>query len=216
MSIYVTSAFWFAVFGLFHSLAAQEFFKRFLERSVGAVFVTYYWRLIYCAISYYLLYYLAWSFIVKVDMTPVFVYPLWLLNICALLKIFGFGLHVWACVQLDYFEFWGLKQAYRGITISNATPKQPLRIAGTDRLEQKGAYAFCRHPALTGVFLFIASTPMSAPLLWLLLLFVIYCVIGSHFEERHLVERFGDQYRDYQRNVGAFFPKWRQLRLTKN
>ncbi len=42
-----------------------------------------------------------------------------------------------------------------------------------------------------------------------------YLVIGTFLEERKLVVEFGDQYRQYQREVPMLFPvKWMKKALT--
>jgi protein-S-isoprenylcysteine O-methyltransferase Ste14 len=41
-------------------------------------------------------------------------------------------------------------------------------------------------------------------------MYCIYMVIGAYYEECRLLRIFGDQYRSYRRNVGAFYPNLRQ------
>jgi len=72
-----------------------------------------------------------------------------------------------------------------------------------------GPYRLVRNPMYTGVLLFGVS--LGAALgTWLLpfLAVVIFAMfaIRTRIEERYLIERFGDQYRDYMERVGPFFP----------
>ena len=51
---------------------------------------------------------------------------------------------------------------------------------------------------------------------WLLpvagtVVFVLF-VLRTRTEEKYLIERFGDPYRDYMQRVGRFFPKLTALR----
>ena len=43
--------------------------------------------------------------------------------------------------------------------------------------------------------------PVAASLMFTLL------ALRTRTEERYLIERFGDQYRDYMKHVGRFFPR---------
>jgi len=83
------------------------------------------------------------------------------------------------------------------------------------KLIHDGIYRVIRHPrylsAGVGVIantLFINYAGMY--ILILLLLPVGYLMIV--FEERELIERFGDEYRNYQRGVPRIIPRWRRTR----
>lgn len=77
------------------------------------------------------------------------------------------------------------------------------------RLAKKGAYGVVRHPMYVSYCLFFVGLPLA---LLNALLFVTlfgipgYCGIAKA-EEEILLKRFGDEYRDYQEEVGMFFPK---------
>jgi len=47
---------------------------------------------------------------------------------------------------------------------------------------------------------------MSLFYLTLFICIVIYFYIGSIYEEKKLVEKFGSEYRNYQEKVGRIFP----------
>jgi protein-S-isoprenylcysteine O-methyltransferase Ste14 len=73
-----------------------------------------------------------------------------------------------------------------------------------------GPYRFIRNPMYTGVLMaglslgFALGTwlvPAAAGLMFTLL------ALRTKTEERYLIERFGDQYRDYMARVGRFLPK---------
>jgi protein-S-isoprenylcysteine O-methyltransferase Ste14 len=73
-----------------------------------------------------------------------------------------------------------------------------------------GPYHFVRNPMYTGILMVGVSLglalgtwllPLAATLMFTLL------ALRTRTEERYLVERFGDQYRDYMKRVGRFFPK---------
>jgi len=77
-----------------------------------------------------------------------------------------------------------------------------------------GIYLRIRHPQTLGempMFIAIAFMVNSWFLVALMTVYVInYTMIMLHFEEKDLVERFGDSYREYQQEVGMLFPKKKQ------
>ncbi len=77
-----------------------------------------------------------------------------------------------------------------------------------------GIYNHIRHPQTLGEFpwfvvcaLFINSLFLVA---WTILFIIVYTPIMIHFEEKDLIKRFGDAYREYQLRTGAIFPKFRR------
>jgi len=73
-----------------------------------------------------------------------------------------------------------------------------------------GPYRFVRNPMYTGIAMVGISLglamgtwllPLAAVLMFTLL------ALRTRTEERYLIERFGDQYRDYMKRVGRFFPR---------
>jgi protein-S-isoprenylcysteine O-methyltransferase Ste14 len=73
-----------------------------------------------------------------------------------------------------------------------------------------GPYRFVRNPMYTGVLMATMSLGFAFGT-WLLpvagsTVFALFAV-RTRIEEKYLIERFGDQYRDYMKRVGRFFPK---------
>ena len=81
---------------------------------------------------------------------------------------------------------------------------------GTGRLLQEGAYAWVRHPRyLAGVLIALSIALFANHLAtWVL---AVVCVpllyLVTLVEERELVDRFGEQYRVYQRHVPRLIPR---------
>ena len=206
----------FAVFGLFHSVGAQEPFKNALTRWTSLFFVDHFWRLFYCALSYLALYYgvseLHWARNTDYDVWLV-AYPDWLWQIIVVLHLGSVALLYAAFLQSDYLEFLGLKQAYRGLLglLGKATPNFDMQLFGTHRLEDRGVYSWVRHPMLVAGLLFLMTSGPSLNNIVYTAMYTSYMLIGGYYEERRMVKVFGDDYRSYQRRVGAFFPLiWRR------
>jgi protein-S-isoprenylcysteine O-methyltransferase Ste14 len=81
-----------------------------------------------------------------------------------------------------------------------------------------GLYGFVRHPIYSGAFIFLAaSTLVAANLLILLptgaLIALLYASIDG--EEAMLIDRFGDEYREYMKRTPRFIPKFRHGYLAQ-
>lgn len=208
---YEHSALAFAAFGMLHSIGAREGFKNALARMTGTFFVDHFWRLVYCALSYYALYHvvsvLHWSMNREHDRW-LFVYPEWAWQLVMLLHLGSIAFIYAAFIQNDYLEFWGVKQAWRGIRRLAGRPvDRPLRLFGTDRLETTGVYGIVRHPMMAGGFWFLLTSGPSLNNLVFTLFYGAYMVIGGYFEERRLLRIFGDAYRAYRAQVPPFLPR---------
>jgi len=84
--------------------------------------------------------------------------------------------------------------------------------AGPKALLQEGIYARVRHPRYVAVGIGIVSWALVANYsgVYLLLLVVLVALAGvTVLEERELVHRFGDRYRDYQSRVPRLIPRIR-------
>lgn len=213
IKLILLSGFWFFLFGLFHSLTAHEWFKAKLAGVTSEFFVVHFWRLPYCIISFWLLYYLFLPQIYAVGAYElVFTYPLWFWNILALARIAGLIIIYWAFIQIDYLEFWGFKQFWAGIKhMIHKTPWAPIETAGVDRLEINGIYHFCRHPMLTGGFLLVLTLPPTKMTFVYSFYFFLYMLVGWYFEEKRLVANLGSAYIKYRNETGAFLPNLRQI-----
>lgn len=86
-------------------------------------------------------------------------------------------------------------------------PSQTTKLYG-------GIYNYIRHPQTLGEmpwFVIIAFFLNSLFLvIWSIIMILFVSPIVMYFEEKDLIERFGDQYRDYQKRTGAFIPKCRK------
>lgn len=113
-----------------------------------------------------------------------------------------FGL-IWSVSQTDLKEFAGLSQVIRFINGKYRTEdldeKQIFR--------KSGAFRFVRHPVYLFSILFLGLRP-SMDLFYFVMFacIVIYFYVGSIYEERKLVQIFGDEYREYQKSVPRLIP----------
>lgn len=206
----------FALFALLHSVGARDPFKQVLTRWTSPFFVEHFWRIVYCALSFWALYNgvasLHWLRNPVHD-TWLFAYPPWIWRTVTVFHLAAIGFFYVAFIQSDYLEFLGFKQAWRGLRVLFGQPiAAPLQIFGTHRLEVRGIYGWVRHPMLSAGFLFLVTSGPSLNNVVYTGMYTAYMLIGGYYEERRLVRNFGDEYLHYRRDVGAFIPRLRRFR----
>jgi protein-S-isoprenylcysteine O-methyltransferase Ste14 len=86
-----------------------------------------------------------------------------------------------------------------------------VEIRNEHQLVREGVYNIVRHPAYAAITLEVLSIPLTVNAWWTLLFaavtYVPLLLVRLRWEERALVEKFGDRYRAYQHDVGALVPK---------
>ena len=100
---------------------------------------------------------------------------------------------------ISHFELFGLKQVYD--RYRHRPPAEP-------QFATPGLYRFVRHPLYLGFIVAFWATPVMTEghLIFALGTFG-YIVIAIQWEERNLMELFGDRYRVYRRQVGMLWPR---------
>jgi len=112
----------------------------------------------------------------------------------------GIGLGVLCTIGI----YWLFSSIGRGITPTSATRKD-------HQLVTHGPYRWVRHPLYTfGSSMFFAFGMMADN--WFIALLGLLAFIGmacrTPKEEANLIEKFGDEYREYMKRTGRFFPKF--------
>jgi len=122
--------------------------------------------------------------------------------------ISGFG---WLVVLvstflIDHFELFGVRQVYLHFT------RQPFRSAD---FQTRAFYRLVRHPLLTGfVIAFWATPTMSVGHLVFAAMTTAYILVAVQLEERDLITFHGDEYREYQQQVGMLIPRLNRSKST--
>ncbi len=114
-------------------------------------------------------------------------------------RVSGFGIGI-LCAGLLYWLFSSIGV---GISATSATRKE-------HKLSTSGPYRWIRHPLYTvGSTLFISLAMMADN--WFIatlgILTFILMTIRTPKEEANLIEKFGDEYREYMKRTGRFLPK---------
>ena len=91
-----------------------------------------------------------------------------------------------------------------------------IEIRNQHLLVREGVYNYVRHPAYAAIVLEVLSIPLTVNAWWVMLIaaltYIPLLALRLRFEEKALVEKFGDVYRRYQTEVGALVPHWSSLR----
>jgi protein-S-isoprenylcysteine O-methyltransferase Ste14 len=99
--------------------------------------------------------------------------------------------------------YWLFSSIGSGITPTSATRQE-------HKLVTSGPYRWVRHPLYTvGSSMFIAFGMMADN--WFIAALGVLAFIGMAIrtpkEEANLIEKFGDEYQEYMKHTGRFFPK---------
>jgi protein-S-isoprenylcysteine O-methyltransferase Ste14 len=94
--------------------------------------------------------------------------------------------------------------------ILGESSSKTLTIQDDHKLVKTGPYSRIRHPMYsvhTFWFLswFLVSTNLLFAIYWIL--WIAYIAIRIPQEEKMLIEKFGDEYREYMRNTGRLLPR---------
>ncbi len=189
----------FALFGFLHSYLATSAFKKRLVKKAGTLIAFY--RIAYNMFALFF-FYLLYEMLPHPENTIYDLPTPWDLAILVpqFLSLAGI---FWTLKYFSSLEFLGINQAIRWFRGEYSTEDSDERL--TLRIE--GPYKFSRHPLYLFTILFLLFRPvMDIFYLTFFLCIVAYFYIGSIFEEKKLIEKFGETYQEYQGNVPRIFP----------
>jgi protein-S-isoprenylcysteine O-methyltransferase Ste14 len=108
------------------------------------------------------------------------------------------------------FQYWKHLTIAAVVGIPELTPTEQRK----GKLLQDGIYRVVRHPRYLSAGVGVIANALfvnHAGLYTLILLLVPVGYAMIVFEERELIDRFGEDYRKYQREVPRLLPRWRKL-----
>ena len=189
----------FSLFALSHSILASSKTKNLLVEKIGEKIAFY--RLFYNISSLFLFYFIYTIFpkpnAVIYDLQFPFDIMIFVVQIFA---IFGF---IWGASKINLLEFFGIAQINRYMENNYNSDELDEKM----ELVIEGPFRYSRHPIYLFSILFLVFRPtMDLFYLVFLINMLVYFYVGSYFEEKKMVDFFGNQYSDYQRTVPRLFP----------
>lgn len=189
----------FALFGFLHSFLASTAVKKKIAEKAGSLIAFY--RVAYNLTSVVF-------FVVMYELLPHpdnIIYDLptpWDL-IILIPQFASVGGFLWTLKFFSGQEFLGISQVMRYFRGGYDTSELDERLT----LHIEGPYKFSRHPLYLFSILFLLFRPvMDIFYLTFFLCIVAYFYAGSFFEEKKLIEKFGDEYAEYRKRVPRIFP----------
>lgn len=124
--------------------------------------------------------------------------PVWRMVIAIVLAVLGLSLSVWSIVYMRHKGDGNPMDAFG----HEVAPR-------TKHLMTEGPYRLSRNPMLSGSFIYYAGVCVWLWTLQALLVFMAFIAIMMlqvHSEEKRLCNDFGEEYEDYCRRTGRFWP----------
>lgn len=182
-----------------HSYLASNKVKLAFQQRFGSLIAFY--RLGYNVISI-VSFIIIYLFFPKIDFV-VYDLPNPFDLIILFLQMLSFLGLLWCAKYFNGLEFLGLSQIRRYLNGSynqnDIDEKSEFRI--------EGPYKYSRHPVYFFSIMFLLMRSfMGLTYLIIVVIFIFYFYIGSVFEEKRLVEKFGEAYINYQKTVPRIFP----------
>ena len=197
---YLPSALMYLFFCLTHSLFASSRVKEKIFNR--AEFIRPFYRILYNLLALILI--ILYLLLLPEDETVYRVEGV-LFYVFIILQLVSLSAIIKATVHSGSRVFLGIKQIKN--YMKQGEPPSYLDEPERGELVTSGFYRYMRHPTYTfSMLLLIFSPIMTANLIYITVCLGIYFWVGSNHEEKDLVRRFGDSYRDYQDEVPKFIP----------
>lgn len=187
----------------FHSSLISNQFITYIKPKLGIHFRTY--RILYNLFSLITFLPLMWySYSIKSEL--IFDWSGYFQTIRIVLFLTCFLLFFAGSKSYDLLSFFGFRQIQKG--------EHHKTMSENGNLSTAGILGIIRHPWYTATFLFIWIRDIDISALIVNIILSIYLIIGCHLEEKKLILEYGEQYRNYQKNVSMLFPwKWLIIKL---
>lgn len=182
------------IFGFQHSGMARKWFKQISRKWIPYGLE----RMVYSVISSMVLFLLIFFW----QPIPILLWNIeveWVQIVLYALFFLGWFLVLVSSALIDGLRFAGIRQLaayFLGKKEKPSTFKTPI------------LYKIIRHPIYLGFLLAIWASPVMTLSHFLFSLgMTVYTLIGIQYEERDLIDRFGDEYRNYQKTTPMLLPR---------
>jgi methanethiol S-methyltransferase len=188
------------IWAVVHSITAGSRTKALVRRKIGERAYQGTYRLAYNLFSAITLVPLFYLMATRIPNEILWSVPMPFRLINYGLQLVGLVGLVISLVQTDIWSFIGLRQLGRYLR-GTPNPDPPAQFVTV------GTYALVRHPLYLFSLLFLWSRPeMTLSSLVLYAWVTLYFWVGSIFEERRLIQEYGDEYEHYKDQVPRLLP----------
>jgi protein-S-isoprenylcysteine O-methyltransferase Ste14 len=189
------------LFAILHSVLAGHSLKSILFNKWPKLKPFY--RLLYNFIS--LLYLILWFIFIPPPSTQLYSIPVPYAYLLILIQLMSLYLILKSAQEFGTARFFGIPQVKAYFKYGKLPEYYDEMRRG--ELVTRGIYRWVRHPLYTfSLLLLITSPVMTTRLVTIIIFGMLYFYIGSIYEERKLIERFGEPYKKYQKEVPRLIP----------
>lgn len=195
----------FLLFAFIHSLTVSSWFKLVCINALGEAWMRVWYRFLYNTISIVTV--LAAIYLMaKGPDREIWIAPLWLKWAMHGTQFAGLAFGALAFEHMDTGEFMGFRQVWRYLTRRETAGN--IEGFSSNELVRTGVYGIVRHPMyLAGLVIFTFNPIITVNGLTVTVLADLYFLYGVFIEERRFLRLFGDEYREYRRQVPRLMPK---------
>ncbi|HEY5464220.1 MAG TPA: isoprenylcysteine carboxylmethyltransferase family protein [Hanamia sp.] len=189
--------FFWIIYYVVHSVLAATSVKVFFEKKLGRVFR--YYRLFY---SIFVTVTLGWLLYFQYSFdSPLLIKSIALKYISIILLVLPGLVIMFISIKKYFMLLSGVRSVF------HPTPAAELKVNGIHR--------FVRHPLYSGTILFVWGLFFIYPFLNNLIsiiLLTMYVLVGISFEEKKLINEFGEKYEEYIINVAKLIPDFKNIK----
>ena len=197
---FLIAIFLWSLFGFVHSFMARPYFKKKINEFFGNIFEKHFYRFFYF-LSQCILFYFLYGIIKNIEYGEVlFTIPESFKGAYYLFYILSNLFLIISVLQFNVAEFIGVKQLIYFFKKSKKNENQSLN--------RTFLYRYIRHPMYLGILMvYISSHTIFTQLFFInLICITFYIEIGSYYEEKTLLKKFGEDYKKYQFSSFKYLP----------
>lgn len=197
------------VFFALHSLLVTDWFKRLAARALGPRLMRGWYRFFYTALSAIILVTCLW-FIIKTPDYHIYRFPWWLAWPMHGVQLAGLLFGYLSYKQIRSGEFTGTAQVRR--YLRGEDPGGDIEGMTGEGLASDGGYGVVRNPLyFAGIIIFAFQPTITRNWSTVSVLAILYFIWGALIEEKRMLKRYGEDYREYMEGVPLLIPGPRAL-----